>query len=55
MKGEEKKWYQKEGMTSSATQVGVSSGSDLWLNQVQRTGCIPRPKLQGLGIGSSTQ
>ena len=37
------------------TQVEVPSGSDLWSDQVQRTPCVPRPKLQGLGFGSGAQ
>ena len=36
-------------------QVEVPSGSDLRPDQVQRTRCVPRPKLQGLGFGSSAQ
>ena len=34
---------------------GAISGSDLWSDQVQRTRCVPRPKLQALGFGSSAQ
>ena len=34
----------------SVYQVEVPSGSDLWSDQVQRTRCVPRLKLQGLGF-----
>ena len=37
------------------SQVEVPSGSDLWSDQVQLARCVPRPKLQGLGFGSSAQ